>query len=130
MRPSGPNHFAWKGGIRKHSAGYLLQLCKGHPHADIHGYVYQHRLVMEKYLGRFLDYDETIHHINRNRSDNRIENLELIDRAEHTHRFPAFRNGTVKFNCLQCGKEVIRFKSQKVGNFCSQPCWYIYRKLH
>lgn len=71
----GPSH--WKGGVVKHAAGYLKELARGHPFADKNGYVMQHRLVMERHLGRILDPKERVHHKNGIRDDNRLENLEL-----------------------------------------------------
>jgi hypothetical protein len=72
------NKSRWIGGKRLDGDGYMLIRDYGHhPNAPKNGYLFEHRLVMEKYLGRYLGKDETVHHINGVRDDNRIENLEL-----------------------------------------------------
>jgi len=68
------------------SCGYVKVICKGHPRADKDGYVFEHILVMEKKLGRFLTRSEHIHHINGIRDDNRPENLTLMSQANHNLR--------------------------------------------
>lgn len=70
---------------KKDSTGYILVLKPDHPYAQKRGYVPEHRLVMEKHLGRYLSSQEEIHHINEIRDDNRIENLKLCsNRKEHS----------------------------------------------
>jgi hypothetical protein len=81
----GENNYLWKGGRRTKSDGYVLVFCPNHPKADKRGYVREHRLVMEGILGRYLEDDEDVHHINKIRSDNRSENLRLMSVVEH-HR--------------------------------------------
>jgi tellurite resistance-related uncharacterized protein len=74
---AGKQHWNWKGGRYK-ELGYILVYLPSHPYADNDGRVREHRIVMEKHIGRYLSPKEVIHHINGVRDDNRIENLELL----------------------------------------------------
>jgi len=67
-----------------HSNGYRLMLVPKHPRANNHGYVPEQTLVMENYLGRYLTNDEEVHHLNEIKTDNRVENLQLVTHSEHT----------------------------------------------
>lgn len=71
----------WKGGVHHTNYGYIAKRIENHPFAR--RYILEHRLVMEKHIGRFLEKSEIVHHINGNKLDNRIENLEILTRAEH-----------------------------------------------
>jgi hypothetical protein len=54
----------------------------GHPRADHGNYVFEHVLVMEEMLGRYLLPGENVHHRNGVKDDNRPENLELWTRPQ------------------------------------------------
>ena len=60
---------------------------------------YEHRIVMERHIGRKLRRDEHVHHKNHNRKDNRIQNLELMNNREH-HRYHAKRHWMKQISML------------------------------
>jgi hypothetical protein len=64
------------------TTGYKLIFMPHHPLATKKGYVLEHRLVMMGHLKRNLTKKEVVHHINANRLDNRIENLQIISWAD------------------------------------------------
>ncbi len=74
---SGSNHPQWKGG--KSRLGEYMSIRVGHKK-----YQLEHRYVMEKHINRKLSRNEHVHHINGNKLDNRIENLEIIDASSHS----------------------------------------------
>lgn len=67
----------------KITRGYVEIWNPEHPMAMKNGYILEHRLIMAQHLGRNLDTKEHVHHINGNRRDNRIENLEISSGKDH-----------------------------------------------
>lgn len=82
----GKDHSQRKGGRRISSEGYVLTYAPGHPNKHKNKYMFEHRLVMEKHIGRYLHPWETVHHKNGIKDDNRIENLKLLPGNEHNTR--------------------------------------------
>lgn len=89
---SNPN---WKSDKKITNYGYVKIRCLDHPFKDCDGFVFEHRLVAERYLlneensveidgKRYLSKEYVVHHINHNRQDNRVENLIVLKLSEHT----------------------------------------------
>lgn len=91
----GEKHWHWNGGRHVETNGYIsVAVSYDSPFTsmrDKSGQVYEHRLVMAKHLGRSLESNEEVHHKNHDKHDNRIENLELLDKRKH-----AFKHSKVK----------------------------------
>lgn len=89
----------WKGGrITDKRTGYVYIWKPEHPNAGVgrgKQYIAEHRLVMSEHLGRPLTGTESVHHKNGIKDDNRIGNLELMQRRVH--------HGIVE--CPHCRKE-------------------------
>jgi cell division protein YceG involved in septum cleavage len=80
--PKGPSKYL-NGKKLVRQDGYIWQVAQGHPKATKPGnYVFDHVIVMEKHLGRYLLKGENVHHKNGIRGDNRLENLELWIRPQ------------------------------------------------
>lgn len=79
----GKHNPSWKGGRRKSTQGYIIVIVYNHPNS-YKNEVFEHVIVMEKCLERYITREECIHHINCIKDDNRIENLYLCKNiSEH-----------------------------------------------
>lgn len=79
----GKSHHRWNGGTTQH-AGYNMVMVKGHPRADLHGYVREHIIIAEQALGKHLPKKAVVHHHNGAKDDNRPGNLVICqDQGYH-----------------------------------------------
>ena len=80
------------GHTKLNTHGYVLVYVPDHPRAHKDGYYWLHVVLVERDIGRYLRENEVVHHINRIRDDNRIDNLRLMDKKEHMSMHMRERN--------------------------------------
>lgn len=108
--------FGWKGGVFR-ERGYRMVLAQDHPYGVAKGgglkYVREHRLVIEKQLGRYLTNEEVVHHINGIVDDNCLENLFLTTSSKHSQSHKNnywkeyYKLHPIVINfCIGCGKPI------------------------
>ena len=99
--------------------GYVLVFVgKEHHLADVRGYAYEHRLVMEQKLGRRLQKGELVHHDDDDGLNNAPENLFVKTRASHVrHHKP--RLGTGNLTCRKGhAKDYVKPNGDRVCRVC------------
>lgn len=93
----------WKGGVRI-IKGYIHILLPHHHLARKDGYVPEHRLVMEEYMGRALLKEEVVNHKDGNRLNNNTNNLEVFsDNGKHMkmHAYYFLRDKKGRFSSVK-----------------------------
>lgn len=103
----------WKGGISKSSKGYRLILKPNHHRADSKGYVLEHILIFEEKTGLQVPDNCCIHHLNGDKTDNRIENLSMMLTSAHTSFHNAQRKLSEETKNKISEKAKERFKSKE-----------------
>lgn len=104
------------------ATGYVMLYMPDHPEARHRPYVFEHRVVMEQHLGRRLGPEEVVHHINGNRADNRVENLEVFpDNGAHMRHEFANRWARHYERCQACGTTERRHEARGL-------CWKCNRR--
>ena len=85
-------------------------------------YCYEHHLVLWTKLGILPNDTESVHHINGNKKDNRIDNLVIMDKRKHC----GFEKSKPlkELTCMHCGKKFYRKKIhlETKNHFCSRRC--------
>lgn len=101
---------------------YVYAYVPDHPNATKYGYVLEHRIVMENYLGRLLNKDEVVHHKDHDTKNNSIENLEVMKYKEHCkmHALEQGKNFAL-LKCPWCGKI---FKKSRNNTHLVKPSKY------
>lgn len=98
----------------------------------------EHRLIMEKYIGRKINDNEQVHHIDGNPKNNNINNLQLLTQKEHMQLHNKLKTKYININCGYCNKQITirkKYYDWKIKNgqkkfYCSRQCIGYSRKFN
>lgn len=91
----------WRGGRHFTSSGYIEIVCPSHPKKNKRKCVYEHQLVAERMLGRYLNEDEVVHHIDLNKTNNSPDNLVVLTNSDHVSVHGRIRGGMDPLEALK-----------------------------
>jgi len=111
---------------------YNYAIVKDHPNRTKDNYVLLHRVVAENKLGRLLNSNEIVHHIDEDKKNNDPSNLEVMTRRSHNELHAGQQPKTVvDFICPHCqctftvekrNTRLVKSKSKQKLTFCSRSC--------
>ena len=116
-----PLHYTKEISIRvTKDTGYEYFIDYKHPLATGNsGRIYNHRHQASIKLGRWIKSEEHVHHLDCNKLNNSLENLEILTSSEHARRHKD-TNPRVVLNCSSCNKQFQQTSSTQ--SFCSREC--------
>lgn len=104
----GPRASNWKGGKRiNKSNGYIERKVHNHPNANARGCKYEHQLVAELKLGRYLKAGEVVHHIDLNKLNNNFDNIVVLSNSDHAKVHSKIKKGIDPKEALK-GVDIIK----------------------
>ena len=93
--------------------GYVQIYKPEHPSVGTDGYIFEHRLVMEAKMGRFLKPSEKVHHKNEIKDDNDPGNLEIKTNGLHTIEHHTGTKRTIESRRKMSQKAKERFSDKR-----------------
>lgn len=119
---------------------YLPDHPRSYKSGNWKGWIYEHVVIAEESIGRYLREDEVVHHLDFNRSNNRSSNLLVLSKSQHSklHKWldsgaPGWQRPGANWvnsekpksselnSCYRCGRHL----QEKQKYFCSQECFKI-----
>ncbi len=94
----------WEGNERIDSEGYVFVRDDNHPFKNYRGYVRKHRKIIEDFIGMIIPKEYDIHHVDKNKENNRISNLMVFSSRSAHRRFELGKSKVYKKEIIFDGR--------------------------